>query len=119
MEIKLTILLTADPALLAAIVGFRAGVAPVVEMPKAKLKAGPVLQASKDNGQPAAAEASAPTATSTSAHTLETLRAIAVPKSKAGHKDTIKKWLSEAGYPSLQDLGEKDFDAFHAFIDKL
>lgn len=53
-------------------------------------------------------------------HTIESLRAIAVPKSRAGKKDEIKAKLAEMGYPDgLATLQPKDFDAFHTFITQL
>ncbi len=53
-------------------------------------------------------------------HTMESLRAIAVPKSRAGKKDEIKAKLAEMGYPDgLATLQPKDFDAFHTFITNL
>jgi len=58
-------------------------------------------------------------ATNGSVHTIESLRAIAVPKSKAGHKDAIKKWLADRDYPSLQDLQPADFTPFYNFINTL
>lgn len=132
MEIKVTLVLTADPALLTtlqALIGFRTTTAespallPTASEKSKKTttaKAATVENASQNGTKSLDATEPTPSAsTSTSTHTLESLRALAVPKSKAGHKDTIKKWLSDAGYASLQDLQEKDFNSFHAFIDKL
>lgn len=53
-------------------------------------------------------------------HTIDSLRAIAVPLSKAGHKDAIKTKLSEMGYPGgLSTLEAKDFQAFHDYLQTL
>lgn len=134
MELKVTLVLTADPALLStlqALTGWRTtptespapAITPASE--KAPKKTTTAKAATLENASPNgttssdATEAKPSASTSTDTYTLESLRALAVPKSKAGHKDVIKKWLSDAGYASLQDLQEKDFNSFHAFIEKL
>lgn len=134
MQINLTVTLTADPALLAilsAIAGSRTTATenqalPVTEKTKTA-KVSTLKVATAENAVPVATKSSTDSAPKTEAETgdaktqftLESLRAQAVPLSKAGHKDTIKNWLSEAGYASLQDLDPKDFNAFHSFITKL
>lgn len=126
MEITLKILISADPALLAAITGLHvvSGTqAPVVELPQksAKQKPAPTPAASTASAteEKTGADATKSEASTASTHSLESLRAIAVPKSKAGHKDVIKKWLTDNGFPSLQDLSVTSYDDFYAFITKL
>lgn len=133
MEITLKVVLTADPVLLSTLQALTAlkntgdaspaSTATVIEKPKKVTTAKGIV----DVASPAATKSSTENevkqagdnGAATSLHTIESLRALAVPKSKAGHKDVIKKWLADAGYQSLQDLQEKDFNSFHAFIDKL
>jgi len=119
MQVNVTVTLDASPALLAALQALGASIKPEpakptkpttkpakvepVEVIEAQLEAVGALEPSQ-NGQ---------------ALTMEKLRAIAVPKSKAGHRDTIKRWLSARAYASLQDLREEDFGAFHEFINSL
>ena len=55
-----------------------------------------------------------------SEHTLDSLRAIAVPLSKAGHKDAIKAKLTEMGYEGgLASLQPKDFQNFFDYLQTL
>lgn len=48
--------------------------------------------------------------------TQEMIIADAVPKSKAGHKDKIKAKVTELGYESITDLQPVHFDEFYAFL---
>jgi len=118
MQIELKVVLTASPELLAALTalaGSRTNTPEAVAPVKKKLAAVP--QAATVDAQPSPSIASVEKVQENgTTHTLESLRAIAVPKSKAGKKDEIKAWLSTAGYASLQDLQEKDFNEFYGFI---
>ena len=124
MEISIKIMLSADPALLLALQALAAGKPQATTAAPAK-KTGAVkdLKPAEDAGPkdekstivdspPASSEVS-------TTHTLESLRAIAVPKSKAGKKDVIKKWISDHGYPSLDSLQPVHFNEFFDFLQTL
>ena len=49
-------------------------------------------------------------------HTLDSIRAEAVPRSKAGHKTAIKAKITELGYDSLEDMQPEHFNEFYAFL---
>lgn len=132
MEIKISVCLSADPALLAALQALSLGSAPSTLTGSA---AGPVKIETIKKEKPAPVKKESPSiaesttgsqdtgASSTlekeSPHTLSSLRAIAVPLSKAGHKDAIKAWLKKAGYESIQNLEEKSFTGFYDFLQTL
>lgn len=138
MEFTLKIVLTADKDLLTAIqnlagvtvTGSAAPDAPVISMNGEQKE----KRTRKKSDDTSAAQEKTPVEKTDTAteekgsapgevkteHTIESLREIAVPKSRGGKKDEIKKWLSEAGYPDgLATLQPKDFDAFHTFITQL
>lgn len=132
MNFELKVTLSADPALLAAILALAGAKAPAQTSTPAPTKA----KATKAQEQAAPALAEAGTADTgvsaqsqngivkpsevSTAHTLESLRAIAVPKSKAGKKDEIRAKLAELGYPGgLNELQPKDFEAFYQYITAL
>lgn len=129
MNFKLEVVLTASPELLAALAaltGTRTQTTETKVAQPAKLKKAVETPADETDKEASTKSTSTQPSNTTAqngqtqgTHTLESLRAIAVPKSKAGKKDEIKAWLSEAGYASLQDLQEKDFVSFHTFIEKL
>jgi hypothetical protein len=49
-------------------------------------------------------------------HTLDSIRAEAVPRSKAGHKTAIKAKITELGYDSLEDMQPEHFNEFYNFL---
>lgn len=124
MEITVKIMLSADPALLSALAALTAGKpqAAATTTPK-KTAVVKDLKPAEDAGQSVAAstttESQPATSVVSTTHTLESLRAIAVPKSKAGKKDIIKKWISDHDYPSLDSLQPVHFDEFFDFLQTL
>jgi hypothetical protein len=137
MEIKISVVLTADPLLLSALqalsIGKASSAGPSSVSPKEKTTKKtetetPIIPI--DSPAPALSAKSTPTFKDTvvstsngagapSGHSLESLRAIAVPLSKAGHKDVIKSWISDHGYKSLQDLQPTHFDEFYGYLQTL
>lgn len=133
MQVNVTVTLDASPALLAAL----AALAQSFKQPEPAVKAEQVRETKKKSADAVRAQIDAKVepvevieaqleavgalepSQNGQALTMEKLRAIAVPKSKAGHRDTIKRWLSARAYASLQDLREEDFGAFHEFINSL
>lgn len=118
MDIQINLTISADPALMALLQSLTGKAPEPVKKTKAA-KESEVIPASngvaKAEPEPAKVEVAAETT-----HTIESLRALAVPKSRAGKKDEIKAWLNEAGYSEgLSALQPKDFGGFHDFITKL
>jgi len=121
MQIEIKVTLSADAALLAALTALAGAKAqPSVQETKTKSTKAPAVEKSQAivaAVEASPSESSAPESSNGSTHTLESLRALAVPKSKAGKKDAIRAKLTELGYPDgLNGLQPKDFDAFHAYI---
>ncbi len=54
-----------------------------------------------------------------SEHTLDSLREMAVPLSKAGHKDAIQAKTRELGLTTIAHLQPAQFDEFYAFLQTL
>lgn len=123
MNIQVNLVISADPVLLAALQALAGGKSQT-EAPKpakapksanaethiVKVGKGDEIVVKQDQ-EPAAVETT---------HTIESLRAIAIPISKAGKKDEIKAWLSaNAETDSLANLQPKYFDAFHKYITSL
>lgn len=52
-------------------------------------------------------------------HTLESLREMAIPLSKTGHKDAIQAKTRELGLTTIAHLQPAQFDEFHAFLQTL
>lgn len=130
MQINLNVTISADPVLLAALQALSAGktVSQTTAAEPKKVKKEQKTEATEDVKPSPLAIASNGVSNlndlahsdTAGQHTLESLRALAVPKSRAGKKDEIKAWLTEAGYPDgLATLQPKDFDAFYSFIEKL
>jgi len=120
MQIEIKVTLSADAALLAVLTAL-AGAKAQPQETKTKSTKAPAVeksQASVSVAEVSPSESSAPESSNGSTtHTLESLRALAVPKSKAGKKDAIRAKLTELGYPEgLNGLQPKDFEAFHAYI---
>lgn len=122
MNIKIDLVISASPELLAALQALTSG---KVTTPA------PVLIGTPDNGEvkktrtkKADIEAVKeilqvePVATKEikTDLTQEMIIADAVPKSKAGHKDKIKAKVTELGYESITDLQPVHFDEFFAFL---
>lgn len=93
--------------------------APVVEKIKAPQK-DKVVTAAAIIAEPGAATTKEVTTTDTAVVlTREAVRAKAVPLSKAGHKDKIKKKITELGADNLDTLAEDKFPAFVEFLNTL
>lgn len=128
MQIEIKVTLSADAALLAALQGLISGSQPsgtTTQLPgkTAKEKAKPVdlvttpAATTESLSEKPVTTESLPAVQVETTHTMESLKAIAVPKSKAGKKDEIRAKLTEMGYPGgLADLQPKDFNAFHDYI---
>lgn len=126
MNIKIDLVISASPELLAALQSFTGkGVvqttvwkdqeAPVVTLTdngeeKKGRKKKAEIETVKDVLQVAASEEVKTDLTQ------EMIIADAVPKSKAGHKDKIKSKVTELGYESITDLQPVHFDEFFAFL---
>lgn len=126
MEITLKIVLSADPAFLAALTAIT-GKSLSAELPPSggdtvkdtASKVKKIKEAAAATPAVEQAPAAPVTPVATNGLTLEGLRARAVPLSKAGHKDVIKAKIAELGYESIANLQEKDFVAFDQFLNTL
>ena len=118
MIIQINLTISADPALMAILQSLSGKTTEPVKKTKTAKEPETITATNgvpKTEPEPVKVEAAAETT-----HTIESLRALAVPKSRAGKKDEIKAWLTEAGYnEGLSALQPKDFDKFHDFITKL
>jgi len=123
MEIKVT--LDASPALLAALQAIAGSLTakPAAPAPKEAAPKKAVTPKPAPADMPLEIVATEPEPKQTepvnNAHTIDELRALAVPKSKAGKKDDIKAWLTDHNFNSLADLAPTHFEAFHKFITHL
>lgn len=93
---------------------------------KKKKTEAPVVSIDAPTEQPTsngAATSTTVTAPATDTIGATDLRVYAVSRSKAGHKDVIKKWMNDNGHADLQSLLDTNdagtYTAFHNFLKEL
>lgn len=128
MEIKINVILSADPILLAALQAIAIGKSTLVEpVASSNGEAEPKKQRAKkaEAVQPEAIKEEAPveapveTKPAETVLTMEDITKAAVPRSRAGHKDKIKAKIAELGYENLADMQPEHFGEFMAFLDTI
>lgn len=141
MEIKISVILSADSALLAVLQAL-ASAKPAAAGDSVKISE-TVVFTEKENGEIKAErkakaiktlkamQEKAPVEDSTETKqtettmvmgniiTMEDITKAAVPRSRAGHKDKIKAKIAELGYENLADMQSEHFGEFMAFLDTI
>lgn len=129
MEIKINLTISADSNLLAALQALAGGAGkatPVIPATEnGEVKKSRKAKEEKTEGDNAPATITIPGAVIEakteviSQHTLDSVRAMAVPRSKAGHRAAIKEKITELGYESLEDMQPTHFNEFVTFLNTI